>query len=149
MTTASGSSTPSLLPQGGAPPLYAFSLPQEILQQLALRSPLGGHAAVTPAGGEAPQSEQQEGQDEREGQEQQSVDGTESSEAAGLGCSLCRSNRFESIQDQRHHFSSDWHRYNVKRRLAGKPAVNEEDWEGMVEGGSDVCVRACVGFDQD
>ena len=135
--SASGSSTPSLLPQGGAPPLYAFSLPQEILHLLALRSPLGGQAAVP-----SPE-QQQEAHDEQDGRAQPAGESASSDalDSAGLGCSLCRSNRFESIQDQRHHFSSDWHRYNVKRRLASKPAVNEEEWEGMVEGGSRVSSR--------
>lgn len=37
-------------------------------------------------------------------------------------CISCRV-AFESADEQRSHFSSDWHRYNMKRRVANLPPV--------------------------
>lgn len=105
-------------------PLYAFALPQELLQVLALRSPLGGHSAVgsTNSNGDAAKDEP--------------PSSTVNGAVSALGCSLCHVQTFESLPEQRSHFSSDWHRYNVKRKLANKSAVRENEWEGLVEGSS-------------
>jgi hypothetical protein len=53
--------------------------------------------------------------------------------SSGLGCQACPGASFETPEDQRAHFKSDWHRYNAKARLQGKP-VTADEWEGMVEG---------------
>lgn len=106
-------------------PLYAFSLPQELLQGLALRSPLGGHSAVGPSSTSANGNGSTEPVDENS---------ASNGAVSALGCSLCHVQTFESLPEQRSHFSSDWHRYNVKRKLANKPAVRESEWEGLVEG---------------
>ncbi|GAB4844388.1 hypothetical protein Ancab_037752 [Ancistrocladus abbreviatus] len=45
-------------------------------------------------------------------------------------CNTCKS-EFESLQDQRSHFKSDIHRFNVKLSLAGKAIVKEEDWDDL------------------
>jgi hypothetical protein len=39
------------------------------------------------------------------------------------------------------HFKSDWHRLNVKRRLAKQPPVTEEQFEALLadNGDSEVC----------
>jgi hypothetical protein len=55
--------------------------------------------------------------------------------AGALRCQACPDVTFETLEDQREHFKSDWHRYNVKARLTGR-AVSAEEWEGMVEGKS-------------
>ena len=108
-------------------PLYAFSLPQELLQVLALRSPLGGHSAV----GSSSASTSANGHGSTDPVDENS---TANGAVSALGCSLCHVQTFESLPEQRSHFSSDWHRYNVKRKLANKPAVRESEWEGLVEG---------------
>ena len=36
---------------------------------------------------------------------------------------------FESYAEQREHFKSDWHRYNVRRKLAGRLPLDEEEFE--------------------
>lgn len=40
---------------------------------------------------------------------------------------------FASAEEQRHHFSLDWHRYNVKRRAARQPPVSEAAFAALVE----------------
>ncbi|KAI7839248.1 hypothetical protein COHA_006946 [Chlorella ohadii] len=40
---------------------------------------------------------------------------------------------FASAEEQRRHFSLDWHRYNVKRRAAGQRPVSEAAFEALVE----------------
>jgi len=37
-------------------------------------------------------------------------------------CTACREN-FETAQQQKEHFKLDWHRYNLKRKVVGLPAV--------------------------
>ncbi|XP_057499445.1 uncharacterized protein LOC130783700 [Actinidia eriantha] len=41
-------------------------------------------------------------------------------------CNTCMA-EFKSLQDQRSHFMSDIHRFNVKLTIAGKETVHEED----------------------
>ncbi|BAT83820.1 hypothetical protein LR48_Vigan03g064000 [Vigna angularis] len=48
--------------------------------------------------------------------------------APRLTCNTCRT-QFDSLQDQRGHFKSDIHRFNVKLTIAGKNIVKEEDFE--------------------
>ncbi|KAL3001044.1 hypothetical protein AAZX31_09G245800 [Glycine max] len=43
-------------------------------------------------------------------------------------CNTCKT-QFDSLQDQRSHFKSDIHRFNVKLTIAGKNIVKEEDFE--------------------
>ncbi|OCF57917.1 cytoplasmic protein [Kwoniella mangroviensis CBS 10435] len=57
--------------------------------------------------------------------------------AAGLSCQTCPNANFDTVEEQRAHFKSDWHRYNAKAKLAGR-TVSAEQWEGMVEGISSI-----------
>ncbi|KAK2994307.1 hypothetical protein RJ640_024030, partial [Escallonia rubra] len=43
-------------------------------------------------------------------------------------CSTCKA-EFESLQDQRSHFKSDFHRLNIKLSIAGKDTMKEEDFD--------------------
>ncbi|KAI8027449.1 Ankyrin repeat and zinc finger domain-containing protein 1 [Camellia lanceoleosa] len=45
-------------------------------------------------------------------------------------CNTCKA-EFESLQDQRSHFKSDIHRFNVKLSIAGKDTVKEEDFDEL------------------
>ncbi|KAL8495454.1 hypothetical protein ACS0TY_019555 [Phlomoides rotata] len=45
-------------------------------------------------------------------------------------CNTCKA-EFESLQDQRFHFKSDLHRFNIKLSIAGKSIINEEDFDGV------------------
>lgn len=40
---------------------------------------------------------------------------------------------FASAEEQRRHFSLDWHRYNIKRRAAGRERVSKGDFEALLE----------------
>ncbi|KLO19275.1 hypothetical protein SCHPADRAFT_992806 [Schizopora paradoxa] len=49
-------------------------------------------------------------------------------------CNVCLGVSFVDVNDQRTHFRSDWHRYNVKARLSGGKAVAEADFANLLEG---------------
>ncbi|KAL8062538.1 hypothetical protein ABFX02_02G154000 [Erythranthe guttata] len=44
-------------------------------------------------------------------------------------CNTCKA-EFESLPDQRFHFKSDLHRFNIKLSVAGKNIIKEEDFDG-------------------
>jgi hypothetical protein len=118
---SSGVQGSSILGNG---PLYAFSLPAELLEVIQLRSPLGT----------APSEKQKESDNAVENGGSDGEDYVNRPEGSALRCSLCGIARFESITEQRTHFSSDWHRYNIKRSLASKDSVKEQEWDTMVDG---------------
>ncbi|KZV41613.1 ankyrin repeat and zinc finger domain-containing protein 1-like [Dorcoceras hygrometricum] len=43
-------------------------------------------------------------------------------------CNTCKA-EFESLQDQRFHFKSDLHRFNIKLSISGKHIIREEDFD--------------------
>ncbi|KAG9018896.1 hypothetical protein FRB90_008477 [Tulasnella sp. 427] len=98
-------------------PLHLFSIPSEVLDNLALRpSPLAQtQATQAPVEEEPPVG--------------QSVPGTAS-------CNLCPGTNLGDVQEQRAHFRSDWHRYNVKLRLQspGATPVTEAQFTNLVDG---------------
>lgn len=49
-------------------------------------------------------------------------------------CNICLCVTFIDVEEQRIHFRSDWHRYNVKTRHSGGQAVSEETFSQLVEG---------------
>lgn len=49
-------------------------------------------------------------------------------------CNICLGASFTDVDDQRTHFRSDWHRYNVKLRLRGADVVTESQFASLVEG---------------
>jgi hypothetical protein len=104
-----------------AHPLSVYTLPVELLCNLSVRSiqaapdPLsagatGGDSASKPLGSQV-------------------IAGS-----GALRCQTCPNAGFDTIEEQRAHFKSDWHRYNAKAKLTGR-AVAAEEWENMVEGG--------------
>lgn len=44
---------------------------------------------------------------------------------------------FTSLEEQRAHARSDWHRYNVKAQATGKNPVSEAEFERLLENGKD------------
>lgn len=52
----------------------------------------------------------------------------------GTGCSICLGAAFVDVDEQRAHFRTDWHRYNVKIRLAGRNPVTEAAFAELVGG---------------
>ena len=111
-------------------PLYAFTLPPELLEVIALRTAQDGRHRTT-ASVEADD-------DATDGTDAASDDVQSSSVTTALGCSQCQVKAFETLTEQRSHFASDWHRYNVKRKLANKPAVDAESFEQLVDGESSI-----------
>ncbi|CAL0328134.1 unnamed protein product [Lupinus luteus] len=64
-------------------------------------------------------------------------------------CNTCKA-QFDSLQDQRSHFKSDIHRFNVKLTIAGKKIVKEEDFEVLTsELVQDHDVSSISGSDSD
>eukprot|EP00889_Picochlorum_renovo_P001312 jgi/Picre1/28342/NNA_003748.t1 len=68
-------------------------------------------------------------------------------------CVTCGIAAFEDDVEQRIHFKTDWHRFNVKlRALNKKPVLKEEDFNALVEqggGGLDDDVGSISGSDDD
>ncbi|KAG9445110.1 hypothetical protein H6P81_016450 [Aristolochia fimbriata] len=56
-----------------------------------------------------------------------------------LSCNTCKA-EFESLQDQRTHFKSDIHRFNVKLTIAGKNTISEDQLDELSSG---VLLEAC------
>jgi hypothetical protein len=48
-------------------------------------------------------------------------------------CNVCQGIVFLTVDDQRSHFRSDWHRYNVKTRLSGGQAVSEAAFAQLLD----------------
>lgn len=46
---------------------------------------------------------------------------------------------FADQSEQRRHFRSDWHRFNVKLKLAGKPVFSETEFERVIDEQGEVC----------
>ncbi|KAL1747893.1 hypothetical protein HDZ31DRAFT_30881 [Schizophyllum fasciatum] len=55
------------------------------------------------------------------------------SENASRACNICLAASFANVDEQRAHFRSDWHRYNVKARLNGSKPVSEPDFASMLD----------------
>lgn len=91
-------------------PLYAYQLPQKLLDILSVRS------AVAPVA-----------EPEQPAPDQSEPSTAPHVPAGALSCQTCGNVVFHDVDEQRRHFRSDWHRFNV----AGKKAVTEEEFEAM------------------
>ncbi|KAE8581442.1 hypothetical protein XENTR_v10024796 [Xenopus tropicalis] len=49
-------------------------------------------------------------------------------------CSFCQSS-FDSREEQKEHYTLDWHRFNLKRRIKGAIALSEEDFQEKTRAG--------------
>lgn len=92
-------------------PLYAYSLPPQLLDILSVRN-------VAPTAAPEPQVDAEQ---DRPAPQVPVVPG------GALSCQTCGNVVFADVEEQRRHFRSDWHRFNV----AGKGGVTEEEFEGM------------------
>lgn len=54
--------------------------------------------------------------------------------ASSRSCGTCLGTSFNDIEQQRAHFRSDWHRYNVNTRLNGGTPVGEGEFTRLAEG---------------
>lgn len=98
-------------------PLHLFAIPSEVLDNLTLRqSPL-----AQPQPSESILEEQVP---------------VAPSNPGAASCNLCPGTALNDVQEQRAHFRSDWHRYNVKLRLQNPTAtaVTETQFASLVDG---------------
>lgn len=93
-------------------PIYAYSIPPQLLDILSVRS----LAPVDPE----PEPEPIERENPRPAPQAPVPGGAPS-------CQTCGNVIFDSVDEQRRHFRSDWHRFNV----AGNRGVTEEAFEAM------------------
>ena len=67
------------------------------------------------------------------------VDEGKHDERRALTCHVCRvgvaahAERFADVEEQREHFKTDWHRYNVHRSVQQKPSVTRTQFEQLLE----------------
>jgi hypothetical protein len=103
-------------------PTHIFSIPTYIVDSLKLRQGPSYGSVFDPI--------PSKGRDEA-GSQTPAV-----SNASFLACASCQGAAFSDVDEQRAHFRSDWHRYNVKARLKDPnfKSMNEAEFGELVEG---------------
>jgi hypothetical protein len=96
-------------------PLYIFSLPLEILSTITPK----GDVSVSLNERSLSQVSKQNG---------------ETTATGTVGCATCNIPSFSDMEEQREHVRSDLHKFNLKRRVAGQPVVNSDDFDKMLDG---------------
>jgi hypothetical protein len=97
-------------------PFHAFALPAQLLQNLTLRSRLAQQTAAEPNNAE-----------------QHDLSSQTAATQGSRACNVCLGATFLDVEEQRVHFRSDWHRYNVKIRLRGGKPTSEVDFAKLVD----------------
>jgi hypothetical protein len=123
MATALGTLFELPLSQFGQADASGSELTAAALQTLQLDAPAGGGSGEDEAAAQA---------EAEAGEQPVSRQGGPTCRACGIG--VAGAPGFASAEEQRHHFSLDWHRFNVKRRLAGQPPVGEPQFAALLEG---------------
>jgi hypothetical protein len=59
-------------------------------------------------------------------------------------CNICLASTFGDVHEQRTHFRSDWHRYNVKIRINGANPVTEQAFSELIDGAFPSSQLACL-----
>jgi hypothetical protein len=95
---------------------HAFALPLEILQDIVLRSHIS-----------------QQTTDVSSKAELQDLSPQAAPIHGPRACNVCFGATFLDVEEQRAHFRSDWHRYNVKIRLRGGKPISEVDFAKLVD----------------
>ncbi|XP_078320556.1 tRNA endonuclease ANKZF1-like isoform X3 [Crassostrea virginica] len=54
-----------------------------------------------------------------------------------MACNSCGI-QFQSREEQKEHFKSDWHRYNLQRKLKGKTTMTEDEFDDVCESVSSI-----------
>ena len=109
---------------------HLFALPTPLLETLTPRNDISSRDLTQRS------QPATDGHDTAKIDEPSSRDPTTASTSAtsGRSCNVCQGASFSNVDDQRNHFRSDWHRYNVKLRLNGKDAVVESQFTQLIEG---------------
>lgn len=105
-------------------PISVYSIPPLLLDALTVRSI---QAQTLPPQNDATAAQQSEPTAERE---------STTTASTSLGCQTCPGASFDTPEEQRAHFKSDWHRYNAKAKVGGQKIVTADEWDNMVEGES-------------
>lgn len=101
-----------------APYHHVFSLPQELLDTLIPRNIF--NQAKSPVRADSPEV-------------------PEPPPSFNVGsnarvCNVCPGAAFVDVDEQRAHFRTDWHRYNVKLRIGGSKTVSAAQFSHLVDG---------------
>lgn len=112
------------------PPIYAYNIPKDLLQSL---EPVEKDTASEVEEALLLQQQQKGSDDvnalalERLQIQQERLNNQDENSNGTLTCNTCAIS-FENRSDQRSHFNTDWHRYNIKRRvmLDVKPVTFDE-----------------------
>ena len=59
-------------------------------------------------------------------------------------CNICLASTFGDVHEQRTHFRSDWHRYNVKIRINGANPITEHAFLELIDGAFSSSQLACL-----
>lgn len=105
-------------------PLNIFTLPAELLSDLVLHHDQAPLAAPEPVAASLPVASLKPANE------------PDGAAPTLLTCLTCGLDFGTDVEKQRTHYRLDWHRFNVKRRLANpnfKP-VTEQDFEEMIAG---------------
>lgn len=98
-------------------PCAVYDLPKELLDSLALKSASASTAADDDASAASLSRAPRDDNDV----------------SSATTCQLC-SFTGSSVVEQRAHAKSDFHHFNVKRKLRGEAAVSEPEFEKLLEG---------------
>ncbi|KAJ7576852.1 hypothetical protein C8J56DRAFT_1171158 [Mycena floridula] len=108
---------------------HVFSLPPELLQSLTPRNLIS-----------RPEPQRRSPSPELQ---------PANSNSGARTCTICLGSSFPDVEEQRNHFRSDWHRYNVKTKLNGGNAVNEADFGEFIDGLEDSLSGSASSSDSD
>ncbi|KAI0741540.1 hypothetical protein C8Q80DRAFT_1194865 [Daedaleopsis nitida] len=111
---------------------HLFSLPKDILDTLVSRNIL--NQALVPPQPNVPND---------------SPAPSAQTTAGSRACKICLGATFVDVEDQRAHFRSDWHRYNVKVRLNGGDPVPEAKFGQLIDGLEDSISGSVSSSDAD
>ncbi|CAK9781268.1 hypothetical protein CC85DRAFT_286070 [Cutaneotrichosporon oleaginosum] len=103
--------------------LNVYSIPPELLEALSVRSIQSEGEATAGADNADAQPE---------------AHPLAAASSAGLGCQTCPGAAFDTPEDHRAHFKTDWHRYNAKAKLNASKTVTADEFDNVVDGVSSI-----------
>lgn len=103
-------------------PVYVFSIPPSVSETIQIRPT--PRLASRPAANTSHPPTIEQGITQSTPQPEQST-----SSSSSLSCLSCPGTLFHGVSEQREHYRSDWHRYNVKSRSSNPSAVSVTEAE--------------------